>query len=256
MENVAKTSKFNQSRAEGSESSHEPKKKKLRQNNGNGDAVNTTAYVQVNLWGSSDLKLLMEAMKSFIPHAAIVHTKLIFDDHHFLVDNKAVKISAILLRPHLLEGSHVKPCEISVIYVCELHEIRGKFNKEKADALGLTVKEKYRILQRGDSVKSDLLDIMVHPSDVFGPSIPGPIVFIVDCPTESLARVLLSSESLNGYYSNLSGNPPLSTKVVNCIIHLTPASVVSSPSYDKWIQKLYSAQHVMAGHAMKSNPKI
>lgn len=90
----------------------------------------------------------------------------------------------------------------------------------------------------------------VHPSDVFGPSIPGPIVFIVDCPTESHARVLLSSESLNGYYSNLSGNPPLSTKVVNCIIHLTPASVVSSPSYEKWIQKLYSAQHVMAGHAM------
>jgi ribonuclease Z len=42
-----------------------------------------------------------------------------------------------------------------------LHEIRGKFNKEKADALGLTVKEKYRILQRGDPVKSDLLDIMV-----------------------------------------------------------------------------------------------
>lgn len=41
-----------------------------------------------------------------------------------------------------------------------MHEIRGKFNKEKADALGLTVKEKYRILQRGDSVKSDLLDIM------------------------------------------------------------------------------------------------
>ncbi|KAL9388283.1 hypothetical protein Peur_016888 [Populus x canadensis] len=112
------------------------------------------------------------------------------------------------------------------------------------------IKEKYRILQRGDSVKSDLLDIMVHPSDVFGPSIPGPIVFIVDCPTESHARVLLSSESLNGYYSNLSGNPPLSTKVVNCIIHLTPASAVSSPSYEKWIQKLYSAQHVMAGHAM------
>lgn len=42
-----------------------------------------------------------------------------------------------------------------------MHEIRGKFNKEKADALGLTVKEKYRILQRGDPVKSDLLDIMV-----------------------------------------------------------------------------------------------
>lgn len=77
-----------------------------------------------------------------------------------MTNNKAAKISAILLRPHLLEGSHVKPCEISVIYVCELHEIRGKFNKEKADALGLTVKEKYRILQRGYPVKSDLLDIM------------------------------------------------------------------------------------------------
>ncbi|KAJ6892710.1 hypothetical protein NC651_025805 [Populus alba x Populus x berolinensis] len=152
MENVAKTSKFIQSRAEGSESSHEPKKKKLRQNNGNGDAVNTTAYVQfcsflttevfknVRFWCeygeipllwvfkqwllhksglitkilsypmgllltlagmgegmsicgvSSDLKLLMEAMKSFIhmlplftPNSSLMTTM-------FLIDNKAVKI--------------------------------------------------------------------------------------------------------------------------------------------------------------------
>ncbi|CAK7325117.1 unnamed protein product [Dovyalis caffra] len=320
MENVSKTFKFNQSRAKGSYNSHEPKKNKLRQNNGHGDVVNTTAYVQilgtgmdthdtlpsvllffdnqrfifnvgeglqrfcaehkiklskidyvclsracsetagglpgllltlagmgegmsVNIWGPSDLKLLVEAMKSFIPHAAMVHTKLISDDRHVLVDNNAVKVSAILLRPHILDGSHVKPCEISVIYVCELHEIRGKFNKEKADAFGLTVREKYRILQRGDSV---------HPSDVFGPSIPGPIVFIVDCPTESHAQELLFMESLNGYYSDFSDSSPQSTKVVNCIIHLTPASVVSSPSYEKWMQKFDSAQHIRAGHALKN----
>ncbi|CAI9295168.1 unnamed protein product [Lactuca saligna] len=44
---------------------------------------------------------------------------------------------------------------------------------------------KYRELQEGISVKSGLKDIMVHPDDVLGPSVPGPIFLLVDCPTLS-----------------------------------------------------------------------
>ena len=82
------------------------------------------------------------------------------------------------------------------------------------------------------------------------PSVPGPIVLLVDCPTESHVQELLSTESLNSYYVDFSGNPTQIGKTVNCIIHLSPASVTRSPTYQKWMKKFGSAQHIMAGHEM------
>ena len=79
------------------------------------------------------------------------------------------------------------------------------------------------------------------------PSIPGPIVFLVDCPSESHLQQLLHIEYLNSYFADFSG-PPESSKVVSCIIHLSPASVVSSPNYQNWMKRFGSAQHIMAGH--------
>lgn len=80
-----------------------------------------------------------------------------------------------------------------------------------------------------------------------GPSIPGPIVFLVDCPTESHLQELLSISCFDSYYADFSG-PPDSAKVVTCVIHLSPASVVNSSDYQKWMQRLGSVQHIMAGH--------
>lgn len=156
-------------------------------------------------------------MKSFIPNAAMVHTRSFgppppsdgddavhalrkIDDPIVLIDDEVVKISAILLRPTLSDGheltkdeatelnaseflqksmendspellkkshSHkaelaLKPGDLSVIYVCELPEIKGKFDPQKAAALGLRPGPKYRALQLGNSVKSDHQDIMVE----------------------------------------------------------------------------------------------
>ncbi|XP_057982112.1 tRNAse Z TRZ4, mitochondrial-like isoform X2 [Malania oleifera] len=199
--------------------------------------------MSVNIWGPPNLKLLVEAVKSFVPHDAIHANSSIT-----CIENQVVNISLIPLQPSCLQGYDVKPSDISMIYVCELHKVMGKFYKEKAEALGLTVKKKYGELQKGASVKSDCLDIMVHPIDVMDPPVPGPIVIIVDCPTVSHAQELLSMQSLNDYYSDYS---PENTKTVNCVIHLSPASVVSSPNYEKWMKKFGSAQHIMAGHAMK-----
>lgn len=69
----------------------------------------------------------------------------------------------------------------------------------------------------------------------------------MDCPTESHVQELLSKEYLNGYYEDISGPPEIS-KVVTCIIHLSPTSIVSSPNYQKWMKRFGSAQHIMAGH--------
>lgn len=163
----------------------------------------SVSVLKVNIWGPSDLKYLVDAMRSFIPNAAMVHTHSfglaprandtgIFTDPMVLIDDEVVKISAILLRPscsnmlNLAAGTSeenrdqssepfapssqssprkeetvLKPGDISVIYICELPEIKGKFDPAKAVALGLKAGPKYRELQLGNSVKSDRQNIMV-----------------------------------------------------------------------------------------------
>ncbi|XP_022953731.1 tRNase Z TRZ3, mitochondrial [Cucurbita moschata] len=259
------------------------------------------AGMSVNVWGPSDLKYLVDAMKSFIPNAAMVHTRSFgpalssdvdathelskFCDPIVLVDDEVVKISAILVHPSSNRGfqpfneddmgqsnrsqeerrnhdsearsstskssSAVKPGDMSVVYVCELPEIKGKFDPSKAASFGLKPGPKYRELQLGNSVMSDRQKIMVHPSDVLGPSVPGPVVLLVDCPTEAHVLELMSLQSLKTYYEDLSDQTETG-KVVTCVIHLSPTSILGSPNYQKWVKRFGSSQHIMAGHDRKN----
>ncbi|KAK1265060.1 hypothetical protein QJS04_geneDACA015647 [Acorus gramineus] len=245
----------------------------------------------VNIWGPSDLKYLVDAMRSFIPNAAMVNSHSFggspnadgdaspnkSSDTIVLIDDEVVKISAFLLRPSYSEadvsdsssvrldgnmnplseniesaGQKLKPGDISVVYICELPEIKGKFDPGKAVALGLRPGPKYRDLQLGKSVLSDYYDITVHPGDVLGPSSPGPIVLLVDCPTQFHLKELLSIQALDNYYTDPSDHPREGLKLVNCVIHLGPASVTKNADYVKWMKKFGSAQHIMAGHEMKN----
>ncbi|XP_015165885.1 zinc phosphodiesterase ELAC protein 2-like [Solanum tuberosum] len=204
----------------------------------------------VRIWGPPNLDLLVNAMKTYVPHAVMTKKNIIPQSGSALapplhaeelrdVDKfKAVSISAFLLSPTQFSSN-----DTSIVYICKLHDIRGKVDVVKAKACGLEDKRKLGQLQKGISVKSDLLDIEVHPDDVIGPPIPGPIVLIVDCPTEPHAQELFSAQALDVYYSNSESN---STNVVNCIIHLSPATVVNSPVYEKWMRKFDSSQHIMA----------
>ncbi|KZV28780.1 zinc phosphodiesterase ELAC protein 2 [Dorcoceras hygrometricum] len=232
----------------------------------------------VNVWGPSDLKYLLDAMKSFIPNAAMVYARSFgptpnpnmfprqisqkFGDPLVLIDDEVIKISAIILRP--MEGrSHVlsspqsglndtKPGDLSVIYICELPEIKGKFDPKKASCLGLKPGPKYRELQLGNSVKSDRQNIMVHPSDVMGPSVPGPIVLLVDCPTLAHFEELSALQCLMPYYADIAHVSPECSKIVNCVIHLSPAFLSRTADYQMWMSKFGAAQHIMAGHEMRN----
>ncbi|KAJ4957592.1 hypothetical protein NE237_024703 [Protea cynaroides] len=259
--------------------------------------------MSVNIWGPSDLKYLLDAMRLFIPNAAMVHTHSFraapgadgvaladlgkFAEPIVLVNNEVIKISAILLQPGCSEVPQlmredssmltieekkdnflkspllnsqdpntkdppvIKPGDISVVYVCELPEIKGKFDPAKASALGLKAGPKYRELQLGHSVMSDRQNIMVHPSDVLGPSVPGPIVLLVDCPTLSHLQELLSTQSLGIFYVDALDHNLDTVKSVNCIIHLSPSSVTVTPEYQNWMKRFGGAQHIMAGHEIK-----
>ncbi|KAJ6845469.1 uncharacterized protein M6B38_287100 [Iris pallida] len=225
--------------------------------------------MSVNIWGPSDLEYLVEAMRSFIPNAAVVHTHSFgdaqssngtaacsFEDGRFMdpivvIDDEVVRLSAIPLRPSQSRGSTIKPGDVAVIYACELPEIKGKFDKNKAESLGLKAGPKYRELQLGNSVMSDALNIMVHPGDVLGPSLPGPIVLLVDCPTPSHMQELLSLQTLNCYYAN-SDHLREGSNSVDCVIHMGPSFVTKHADYQGWMKKFGSAQHIMAGHEMKN----
>uniref|UniRef100_A0A1U7YHM3 ribonuclease Z n=1 Tax=Nicotiana sylvestris TaxID=4096 RepID=A0A1U7YHM3_NICSY len=135
----------------------------------------------VDIWGPPNLDLLVNAMKNFVPHATMVKAHIIPRSDNVMVHGngaalasslhaeelqaegkfKAVSISAILLTPTHLDGSHFSSNDTSIVYICNLHDIRGEFDPRKAKACGLKKGRKLGQLQNGISVKSDLLDIEV-----------------------------------------------------------------------------------------------
>ncbi|KAI5073640.1 hypothetical protein GOP47_0011653 [Adiantum capillus-veneris] len=220
------------------------------------------------IWGPGEFQNLVNAIRRFVPNAAMLHT------HSFggeldeiggkemvntvagaltpiaLLENELVKISAVILHPN--GGSDVPKVKgstrVSVIYICELTEVLGKFDPKKALAKGLNPGPKYGKLQRGESVMSDDGQQKVNPEDVLGPASPGPIIMLVDCPDINFLHALLSLPSLQLYYSG-------SGKTVNCIVHLSPPSVTNDEHYQEWMLKFNDAHHLMAGRHGK-NPGL
>lgn len=225
--------------------------------------------MSVNIWGPSDLDFLAGAMRSFIPNRAMLHTHSFgaernahssqSKDSVIILDDEVVRISAMFVKPKYHNGVgagslndvDLKPGDTAIVYACELPEIKGKFDPSKAAALGLKPGPKYRELQLGNSVQSDQFNEMVHPSDVLGPSIPGPIVLLVDCPTQYHMPELFSLRPLGCFYED-SSEQTESGKKVNCIIHLGPSSVTKSVDYQNWMKRFGAAQHIMAGHEIKN----
>ncbi|CAI9773413.1 unnamed protein product [Fraxinus pennsylvanica] len=223
---------------------------------------------KVRVWGPADLDYLIAAMKYFIPDTAMDHfypfgqrhdsngdaisTSREIDDP--LINDGVVKISAIVLQPSRLDTAlkETKSATPSVIYICELQGIKRKFDAKKAASLGLKPGPKYDLLQCGKDVMSDCEDTVVRPVEVLGPSIPAPIVLIMDCPTPLHLQELLSVQSLTRYFADTAGNVPEISKNVNCVIHLSPTHITNTSDYQILMSKFGAAQHIMAGNEMKN----
>lgn len=81
-------------------------------------------------------------------------------------------------------------------------------------------------------------------------------MLLVDCPTSSHFRDLLCLQCLAPYYVDTANEVLEGSKVVNCVIHLTPLSVAQTDDYQTWMSKFGAAQHIMAGHEMFVSLKI
>ncbi|XP_024533168.1 tRNAse Z TRZ4, mitochondrial isoform X2 [Selaginella moellendorffii] len=225
----------------------------------------------LNIWGPSDLQCLITAMSTYLPNASFFYTHAFGKDGKLLpehakdpniavlLEDDLVKISAVLLVPFSdKQGKKFRPGDVAVVYVCELPEVRGKFDPVKAAALGLRPGRKYALLQSGTSVLSDDGTTEILPESVMEPSSPGPKVILVDCPTMFHIPSLLTANGLKGLYTSDGAAS------VACIVHMSPAIVVNDSKYQDWMRLFGSTEHILAGSGcsnslspiLKSSAKI
>ena len=121
---------------------------------------------------------LGKALRTFVPSGWLEHAHCfgpedpsVFDCSSpiFLMEDELIKISAVLLyhedQSSTDKASNLFPeCEQtrscrydcpSTVYICELSEVKGKFDPAKALAKGLKPGYKYGKLQKGESVVAD-----------------------------------------------------------------------------------------------------
>lgn len=152
-------------------------------------------------------------------------------------------------------------CPPIACYICELATVRGKFHPKKAQSLGVPVGPLFARLANGESVTS-VSGATVTAADVCDPASPGPIVLVIDCPSELYVDDLLASAVFRRYTP--SGEDGASASAdgaraprVACVVHLGPWAIVSSPRYAAWMQGFaMGTKHLVVHHPTLSGVAI
>ncbi|KAK6141961.1 hypothetical protein DH2020_024295 [Rehmannia glutinosa] len=238
------------------------------------DPVNTTSYVQILGNGIDTRDTSPSVLLFFDKHRYIFNAGEI--DQIFLLrvcSETAGGLPGLLLT---LSGIGHGPEDLNYLAAAMQHFINdklmqhfdwpGRIHDSNEDAISTSQKiDDHYILINNDFVKISALVLQpsqsesdvseknpIHPDDVLGPSVPCPIVLLIDCPTLLHFQELLSAQSFSRYYSDTAENVPNSSKNVNCVIHLSPRHVTETDDYQIWMSRFGAAQHIMAGHGMKN----
>ncbi|KAL4458182.1 hypothetical protein ABPG75_013047 [Micractinium tetrahymenae] len=131
-------------------------------------------------------------------------------------------------------------------YVCELPDVPGKFLPQKAASLGVPRGPLFGKLVKGEEVTAANGQV-VRPADVMEPATPGPVVLVVDCPSETFMPALTSSPQL---LECTSGGKRDKVAVV---VHLSPLEVVRLPAYRDWLASFGpGATHLLVAESLSS----
>eukprot|EP01120_Amphizonella_sp_Union-15-10_P015095 TRINITY_DN7648_c0_g1_i1.p1 TRINITY_DN7648_c0_g1~~TRINITY_DN7648_c0_g1_i1.p1 ORF type:complete len:654 (-),score=115.41 TRINITY_DN7648_c0_g1_i1:33-1994(-) len=131
-----------------------------------------------------------------------------------------------------------------VCYVIELPSKTPKFDPKKAKSLGVTPGPLFGKLANGEEIQLSN-GTTVKPEDCFESftPIPGPILIVVECPSEEYLDALEVENKWSRYHKE---------KNLDCVIHLSPRNIVQHPRYANWITKfLPSTRHLI----LNSNTK-
>jgi ribonuclease Z len=142
-------------------------------------------------------------------------------------------------------------------YVIKLPDIPGKFLIQKAAALGVPRGPLYGKLVKGESVVA-MNGQKVTPDQVMEPSVPGPLVLMVDCPDEYFVQALINAPAFKNLVSSSSSSECVEGAAkIACVVHFGPKAITDLPAYKEWMAALgEETTHILAAEAQGQVPPV
>ena len=126
----------------------------------------------------------------------------------------------------------------TVAFICKLCDVPGKFNPEKAQALGLPPGLLYRKLVDGCSVTTPHGKV-IHPSDVMAPTERGPSFAVVECTDLKFVSAVVSHPRLQSH----KFEAPL-----DLFVHIVTPEVLKNEQYCRWMASFGDkTKHLLLG---------
>ncbi|KAJ2554742.1 hypothetical protein EV175_002490 [Coemansia sp. RSA 1933] len=147
------------------------------------------------------------------------------------------------------------PSSAAISYIIEGPIVPGKFDVAAAQALGLRAGPVFGKLAAGESVIAPNGDT-IHPSQCIGPTRPGGIVVIIDCPSVDYIDSLTNHPKFAPYLDG-DGKCEAKQKQLAVIVHGLGASVCKDERYKSWALRFPShVRHVVSAPELvpDSNP--
>ena len=126
----------------------------------------------------------------------------------------------------------VPPCAPRHVAVClelKLADVRGKFDVERAKALGIKPGKLFAELIKGNAVRNEA-GVQVEPHECVGANVVGPTAVIVECPDASYVPALFACCELQE-----------SLQRASTVVHVGDQSVVASAYYEAWMRRFCRA---------------
>ncbi|TPX59209.1 hypothetical protein SpCBS45565_g07801 [Spizellomyces sp. 'palustris'] len=142
-----------------------------------------------------------------------------------------------------------RPSKTATCFICQGPPVRGKFDTDKATALGVPTRE-FGTLHQGDSFLNDKGE-RIHPHQCMGPDRPGSVFFIIDCPSADYIGTLVNNARFVPHYASLTNNP------VSVIVHMLGDDVLDNAAYRSWMNKFgETTQHIIISGKHCAKPII
>ncbi|WRT69179.1 uncharacterized protein IL334_006163 [Kwoniella shivajii] len=137
--------------------------------------------------------------------------------------------------------------ETQMVYICQAPDVRGKFDVEKANKLGVPKGPMRGKLTRGEEIEVDDPSIqggkrIVKPEQCLVGGGPGSVLIVVNC-SDKTKSALLENPIFRRYQYGDEGE----TAHAHLIVHRVPRSIWESEDYQEWMRAFGErTQHLIA----------
>ncbi|WWD21385.1 hypothetical protein CI109_105870 [Kwoniella shandongensis] len=141
--------------------------------------------------------------------------------------------------------------ETQMVYICQAPDVRGKFDVNKANALGVPKGPLRGTLTRGESIEVDDSSVeggkrTVKPEDCLVGGGPGSVLMVVNC-TEVTLSSLIANKAVEEYQELKSQPESKPARHVHVVVHRVPKSVWQTSEYQAWMAAFgETTQHLIA----------